>query len=123
MPRFVVLHHELPANSGRSSHWDLMFEVGDVLVTFALPQPPGELPEQLVDALADHRPEYLSYEGPVSGGRGEVTRWDEGSYETVSRSEDAWEVRLTGRRTPERAVITQGAASPGKRVIRWGEGR
>lgn len=32
--------------------------------------------------LADHRPAYLDLEGPVSGGRGHVTRLLRGRYET-----------------------------------------
>ena len=32
MPRFVVLEHELPAESERASHWDLMLEDGQVLL-------------------------------------------------------------------------------------------
>ena len=30
--------------------------------------------------LADHRREYLEYEGPVSGGRGNVTRIHQGHH-------------------------------------------
>ncbi len=32
------------------------------------------------EALPDHRPVYLDYEGPVSGDRGTVARWDTGEY-------------------------------------------
>src|SRR5262245_42281048 len=63
-----------------------MLEVGAVLRTWALPQPPVavdptaavRLPAEL---LADHRLEYLEKDGPVSGGRGTVRRWDAGTYE------------------------------------------
>jgi len=77
MPRFVVLRHESP----RGLHWDLLLEAGPVLRAWALPEVP-ELERQLTcEALPDHRPAYLEYEGPISGGRGSVTRWDEGAYE------------------------------------------
>jgi hypothetical protein len=74
--RFVVLEHHW-----NGVHWDLMVEVGPdgPLRTWAIdaePVPGRDLPAR---ALADHRRDYLTYEGPVSGGRGEVRRWDEGT--------------------------------------------
>lgn len=36
--------------------------------------------EIVAEVLPDHRRLYLDYEGPVSGGRGTVTRWDAGEY-------------------------------------------
>ena len=58
--------------------------------------------------LDDHRTAYLDYAGPVSGGRGSVTRWDEGTYRLVRQSEEELVVdraggRLTGRVTLARA--------------------
>jgi hypothetical protein len=32
------------------------------------------------EANGDHRLDYLTYEGPVSGGRGTVARWDAGTF-------------------------------------------
>ena len=52
-----------------------MLEAGDVLKTWALPQPPQPGVEMECTALADHRLAYLDYEGPLSGNRGAVTRW------------------------------------------------
>ena len=74
--RFVVLEHRWDG-----VHWDFMVEVapGGPLRTWAIdaePVPGRDLPAR---ALADHRREYLTYEGEVSGGRGEVRRWDEGA--------------------------------------------
>jgi hypothetical protein len=80
MPRFVVLYHDVPAGQPRPSHWDLMFEERDGLRTWALPQQPDAREPMLATALADHRLQYLEYEGPISHGRGSVTRWDEGTY-------------------------------------------
>ena len=36
MPRYVILRHEMPADSPRPAHWDLMLETGTVLATWAL---------------------------------------------------------------------------------------
>jgi hypothetical protein len=80
MLRFVVLRHELPADSPRSSHWDVMFETDGTLRTWAIEGMPDTRDPQPAEALADHRLEYLTYEGPISGERGWVTRWDAGTY-------------------------------------------
>src|SRR4051812_22116435 len=98
MPRYVVLHHELPPGP-RPSHWDLMLEHGSALRTWAIE---GELaPSQealQAQALPDHRIEYLTYEGPVSGGRGAVTRWDAGSYELELDTPQELRLSLAGQR-------------------------
>ena len=74
--RFVILHHQIHD----SEHWDLMLEHGDSLLTWQLPLLPDSLSRVQVSCrrLADHRKEYLTYEGPVSKNRGTVTRVDSG---------------------------------------------
>src|SRR5262245_30601307 len=93
MPRFVVLEHDHPA-----LHWDFMLEAGPVLRTWRLSAPPAR--DRIVEAAAsfDHRPAYLDYEGPVSGGRGRVRRWDGGDYELTDDTSDGIVVRLIGAR-------------------------
>lgn len=100
MPRFVVLRHEVPPGHDRSLHWDLMLESAGALKTWSLPLPPNEAvgAESAAEALADHRLAYLDYEGPVSGDRGSVSRWDRGEYALVEQHEDAWIVDLAGAR-------------------------
>ena len=87
MPRFVILTHDFP-----ELHWDLMLEQGEVLRTWRLAERPvaGMLIE--AEALANHRRHYLDYEGPVSGGRGSVTRFASGNY--VVEQETAFELRI-----------------------------
>src|ERR1043166_2404 len=77
MPRFVILEPDHP-----QLHRDLMLETGDVLRTWRLMRPP-EIPGETIEAVAigDHRKAYLDYEGPVSGNRGSVRRWDAGEHE------------------------------------------
>ncbi len=102
--RFVVLEHDAP----RGRHWDLMLEHGGRLRTWALSQPPdtpGPIP---AEALPDHRLAYLDYEGPISGGRGEVRRWDAGTYQPLPHVEPTHTEEvylLEGRRLQGRAIL------------------
>ena len=100
MPKFVILRHEPGPQSDRSLHWDLMLESEHSLKTWALPAEPANTGTMLAEALPDHRKDYLDYEGPLSGERGEVTRWDSGSYEFEQRGEKEFTVRLCGIRVP-----------------------
>lgn len=78
MPRFVILEHDHPR-----LHWDFMVESDGVLRAWRLPAPPAAAGSDLpAEPLGDHRLAYLDYEGPVSGNRGAVTRWDWGEYES-----------------------------------------
>ena len=114
MPRFVLLFHQCPPGYQRPSHWDLMLEADGVLHTWALAELPchwqaihqttlavcGSCPPlatgDTVDAdeLADHRPAYLDYEGPVSGDRGSVTRVAAGTWDETDREADRLEFTL-----------------------------
>src|SRR5713226_7275015 len=105
MPRFVILQHDHP-----ELHWDLMLQAGEILRSWRLAQAPGIPGEAIVaTAIGNHRPMYLDYEGPVSGGRGQVVRWDSGIYgeETPGSvcSEERVVVRLQGKRLHGTAVL------------------
>ncbi len=94
MPRFVILEHDHP-----ELHWDLMLERGAALRTWRLARPPVTPGARIAAvALPDHRPHYLDYEGPVSGGRGTVKRWDTGDYAIDAEDGAALRVRLRGAR-------------------------
>ena len=67
--RFVVQHHLGVAEP----HYDLMIEDGEALATWTFRSLPGEGEGPWEGRpLPPHRKAYLSCEGPVSGGRGEV---------------------------------------------------
>lgn len=91
MPRYVILEHDHPF-----LHWDLMLEHGTVLRTWRLSAIPQEGVALAAEALGDHRPFYLDYEGPVSGDRGNVVRWDSGTFVVDSETPDELVVRLNG---------------------------
>lgn len=112
MPRYVILRHELPPTAGRPSHWDFMLEEEGALRTWAVEKSPdGEEPQTALQ-LADHRLAYLTYEGEVSGGRGRVTRWDEGSYDWLHRAADTVCVSLKGKRLRGEVRLQQSADDP-----------
>jgi hypothetical protein len=109
MPRFVVLRHEFPPGHARALHWDLLFESGAVLRAWALSAEPLSRPEILAEQLADHRAVYLDYEGPVSGDRGSVTRWDAGEYRLESDTPGALICAIEGRRLHGKLSLREGA--------------
>ena len=98
MPRFVVLRHETPQGARRPAHWDLMFEYGESLRTWAVLELPTSTTSVEAERLSDHRRAYLDYEGPVSHSRGTVSRWDGGDYEIRCERLDQWTVQLHGQR-------------------------
>ena len=93
MPRFVILEHDHPR-----LHWDLMLEAGDVLRTWRLAEIPRPGVTIRAESLGDHRKLYLDYEGPVVGNRGQVKRWDAGTYAALEER-------------PERIAICSGRSS------------
>src|SRR5262245_46548016 len=100
MPRFVILEHDHPV-----LHWDLMLEAGDVLWTWRLPVAPTAGGDAMMaERLPDHRRAYLDYEGPVSGGRGTVKRWDAGAVALTSTS-DELRLRLEGQRLAGAVIL------------------
>src|SRR5215831_17139302 len=100
MPRFVILEHDWPTR-----HWDFFLEAGPVLRAWRLLGEPGPGREVPAEANAEHRSLYLDYEGPVSGGRGNVVRWDAGTFEWVVDGPERIEVALHGEKPTGRCVI------------------
>lgn len=105
MPRFVILEHDWPAR-----HWDFLLEAGEALRAWRLLAEPAMGKEIPAEPNFDHRLLYLDYEGTVSGGRGNVTRWDAGLFEWVEETPERVVVMLRGtklagcielRQTPE----------------------
>jgi hypothetical protein len=107
MPRFAILRHETPPGSPRPLHWDLLLEDAGTLLTWALTEPPATGRPIAAEALANHRTAYLDYEGPVSGNRGTVTRWDTGTFQWRRRSDREIAVNLSGHVLCGEAVLTR----------------
>lgn len=100
MPRFVVLTHDHPF-----PHWDFLLEAGESCRTWRLLAEPGPGRAVPAESLPAHRVHYLTYEGPVSGGRGTVARWDAGTFAPIVETADRIEVELRGGRLAGRCVI------------------
>jgi hypothetical protein len=93
MPRFVILEHDWPV-----LHWDFLLQAGSVLRAWRLLEEPSSCKEVAAEPNAPHRVIYLDYEGPVSGGRGSVRRWDEGTFDWIEDTSERIVVRLEGKR-------------------------
>ena len=97
--RFVVLYHRLPDSDERKSHWDLLMESpapgADQLIAFAVSAPPEEWKgTRAADRLPDHRSIYLTYEGPISGNRGDVHRLMAGIVRWIHFSPTEMQIEL-----------------------------
>jgi hypothetical protein len=93
MPRFVILEHDHP-----TLHWDLLLESGTILRAWRLSSPPAEGAVIPAQGNTDHRLFYLDYEGPISGGRGTVKRWDAGEFAFELQGDGPVEVKVEGMR-------------------------
>ena len=120
MPRFVVLEHRLPPSDARGGlHWDLMLETPPVLRTWALSAAPARQVEIAVEPLPPHRLAYLDYQGPISGDRGTVERWDRGEFRWLSDELDRLEVAFAGQRLAGRAILERQTEAPQRWVFKW----
>jgi hypothetical protein len=103
MPRFSILAHDYPA-----PHWDLFLETGDVLRSWRLLLPLADGVAVPAEPTGDHRLLYLDYEGPVSGGRGSVTRVDGGTFAWEADSPGRVVVRVAGTPFTGRLTLVRG---------------
>jgi len=92
--RFVIQKH----SEGTNVHWDFMLETGDVLRTWRLEFPPDKLAENVCCAtkIFDHDLRFLSYEGPVKKGLGNVEIAENGAYQLLAEEEHKIELQLDG---------------------------
>ncbi len=89
--RYVVLHH----TGIDSPHFDFMMETepGSRLATWRTVNWPA-MPDQAFEPLDLHRREYLEYQGPVSGNRGQVKRIAAGDCGVIQLSPTMWTIEL-----------------------------
>lgn len=102
--RFVIQIHR----GWGPTHFDLMVEDGATLATwqFAISPADAQPGDPLAcKRIADHRPAYLTYEGPVSRGRGEVHIQDRGTCEVLQEGEGHRRIRFEGARLSATAEL------------------
>jgi hypothetical protein len=93
--RFVIHEH----TGAGPVHYDLMLEDGEALAAWRLPAgplPPAPGVPVPAERIADHRKDYLTYEGPTSNGAGRVRRLDAGPMDVLEKALGLWRVRLRG---------------------------
>ncbi len=95
--RCVLLRHEEPSGA---FHFDLLFEEANDCRTARLVGNPFEQTRTTGGWIAPHRKHYLTYEGPVSGDRGQVHRVAEGTFFLLQE-------------TPSRQVFSISLSQPG----------
>jgi len=107
MPRFAILLHKTPPDYERPTHWDLLLERDGALNAWALAEEPRIGKTIAAERLPDHRLRYLDYEGPISGNRGSVSKWDTGTFVIASEQADRLVIRVSGGQSLREVVIEQ----------------
>jgi len=91
---FVVLQHTTP----QGVHWDLMLQMIEVLWTWRMGCPPADIGGNSVEVerIADHPLRFLTYEGPVQNGTGQVNIADKGQLSVLTQSSSEIAFQLNG---------------------------
>ncbi|HVS71248.1 MAG TPA: hypothetical protein VHQ47_08335 [Phycisphaerae bacterium] len=101
---YMVLRHT-GGGGGEGDHYDLLIDGAGTgggaderrVWTWRIFVEPAKWgPQTPAERIADHRVLYMTYEGAVSGGRGEVRRIAGGIARLEAAREGMWEVRLCG---------------------------
>jgi bifunctional non-homologous end joining protein LigD len=103
--RFVIQEHH-----ARALHWDLRLEHGGVFVSWALPKglPDSPSTNHLAVHTEDHPLQYGKFEGEIPKGEyggGNVSIWDQGTYELEKWEDKEVKVVFHGKRASGRYVL------------------
>ncbi len=106
LKQFVFHHH----TGYGQPHYDLMLEHDQTLATWQLTIPLSDIQYEqaiIVQKIQDHRLIYLSYEGNISKGRGQIKRLDLGDYEPLIQEISHWEFILHGQESTDYYKLTK----------------
>jgi hypothetical protein len=92
--RFVIQRH----TRGGDVHWDLMLEAEEALETYRLNLSPERLTREKCPAVKifEHRLKFLTYEGPVNKGEGNVEITESGTFKVIEQRQDYIEMEMEG---------------------------
>lgn len=92
---YVILKHTTPDGI----HWDFMLETGDHLETWRIPIPPEKIRIAPTNAekIFDHPIKFLTYQGPVNKGKGNVTIEDKGTYAIISKTPELLQIQIKAK--------------------------
>jgi bifunctional non-homologous end joining protein LigD len=103
-PVYVIQEHH-----AKRLHWDLRFEIDDVLESWALPKgAPVGSERRLAVQVEDHPIPYAAFEGTIPEGNygaGEVKIWDSGTFELKSKKPDKIVVKVKGKKLKGRYCL------------------
>ncbi|QDT01795.1 hypothetical protein K227x_01630 [Rubripirellula lacrimiformis] len=128
--RFVVLLHRVGTELQRTEHdhWDWMFQHGDVLRTWAT-SPGFDLSKDVqsnCQRIADHRLQYLDYQGPIRNDRGDVSQVITGTWTDIAETDpgaNRFAARLLIATAPGTELVQRSAQVTFQRIVDGGSDR
>ena len=102
--RFVIQEHR----TGTEVHWDFMFESDCTLQTYRLDKTPEDILHSPANAVKifDHSLKFLTYQGQVNKGRGNVCIVETGTYQILQEKHDLIKLNLNGQILKGKSVLT-----------------
>ncbi len=110
--KFVIQQH----STGSDVHWDFMLEWSGVLrkeslglQTYRLDKAPQQVIHNPANAVKifDHPLRFLTYQGPVNKGRGNVRITESGTYKIVHQAHNRIELSLNGKVLKGKFILTR----------------
>ena len=114
---YVILKHTTP----EGTHFDFMLENENHLSTWRIQIPPAELKTTPAKAekIFDHPKKFLTYEGPVTGNRGSVRRWDEGTYRVLDEEDRRLALDVRGAIVSGHLALSRDAGVDHRWRVMW----
>lgn len=106
MPEFVIQKH---IHTDNPAHWDMMLQQSDKLLTWRINVPPENISSIPIEAekIFDHPIKFLTYQGAVNNGNGNVEIADAGTYKIVEITPDKINISITGKIIKGMMELTQ----------------